>query len=60
MIKKILLWLLEITEEKVTYKTGQRVLRSGIYRSEDEYVCLSIGERVPPLGDSNWVLVVSV
>jgi len=60
MIKSILLWLLEMTAEEVTHKTGEKASVSGIWRSEDEFVALTKTERFPPLGNGVWVLVVSV
>ena len=60
MIKSILLWLLEMVAEEVTHKTGEKASVSGLYRSGDEIVALTVGERFPPLGNGVWVLIVSV
>ena len=60
MIKSILLWLLELTAEEVVHKTGEKASVSGLYRSGDEIIPLSKGERFVPSEDGVWVLVVSV
>jgi hypothetical protein len=57
---KLLLWLLEVTAEEVKGRTGTKAKVSGVYRSEKEYICLSVGERFPPTFNDEWVLVVSV
>jgi|TARA_R110000868_G_scaffold210777_1_gene460881 hypothetical protein len=62
MIKKILLWLLEMNSKNVTGVTGKKAGVSGIYRSEDQYIPISKKETFPPSSDKSvvWKLVVSV
>jgi hypothetical protein len=60
MIKKILLFLLEINSKTIVSKTGQKALYSGLYRSGDDIIALTKGETFPPSIDSKWVLVVNV
>ena len=57
---KLLLKLLELFAEDVTFKSGQKAPYSGLFRSGKEYICLSVGERFPPTFNDEWVLVVSV
>jgi hypothetical protein len=59
-MKKLLLWLLELMEKEVECKTGTKAPVSGVYRSGDEYICLSKTEVFPPCLSDFWVLVVSV
>jgi hypothetical protein len=59
-MKKILLYLLELTFEKLVQKTGQKAMVSGLYRSGDEIIPLSKSERFPPSEDNVWNLVISV
>ena len=60
MIRKFLLWLLELTSENITEKTGQKATFSGLYRSDKEVIALTKGERFPPSISNIWILVVSV
>ena len=59
-MKKLLLKLLEFTTVKEYCKTGTKCPLSGIWRSENEYIPLSKGERFPPCKNDWWILVVSV
>jgi hypothetical protein len=59
-MKKLLLKLLELLSNDIRQKTGERAIVSGVWRSKDEYIALTAGERFPPLGDMTWRLVVSV
>lgn len=63
MIKKILLFLLEMNSEDIVGSTGKKAIVSGIYRCGDQYIPLSKNERFPPHlseKDVQWDLVVSV
>jgi hypothetical protein len=62
MIKKILLFLLEMNSEDIVGSTGKKATVSGIYRSGDQYIPLSKNEKFPPSSDKGvqWDLVVSV
>jgi len=59
-MKKLLLKLLELLSDDIRQKTGEKAIVSGIWRSKDEYIALTVGERFPPFGDMTWTLVVSV
>lgn len=59
-MRKLLLNLLEFFTEEVTQKTGERAFCSGVYRSENEYIPLSKGERFPPSKSDYWYLVVKL
>lgn len=59
-MRKLLLRLLERFEKNLKHKTGEKASISGVYRSFDEYIPISKGERMPPnkkYGVS-WKLVV--
>jgi hypothetical protein len=60
MIKKILLFLLEMNSKTIISKTGQKAFYSGLYKSGNNFVALTKGETFPPSIDSKWVLVVNV
>ena len=62
MIKKILLWLLEVNSKNYKGSTGKIAHVSGIYRNEYQYIPLSKGETFPPSSRKAvvWSLVVSV
>lgn len=60
MIRKILLLLLELFEEKMECRIGQRAPYSGVYRDGDDYIALTKWERFPPNVNGVWKLVVKV
>ena len=62
MIRKFLLWLLELNSSKVYGYTGHTCKISGIYRSDDEYIPLSKNETFPPTSNQGvmWTLVVNL
>lgn len=62
MIRKLLLFLLEINSPDIKGYTGHICKFSGIYRSGDEYIPLSKDETFPPALNNGveWVLVVKV
>lgn len=57
-MKNFLLRLLEYFTTEHIQKTGEKAEFSGVYRSEAEYVPIAKGERLPPLGNGVWHLVV--
>jgi hypothetical protein len=59
-MKKILLLVLEAIAKDVRHKVGEKASCSGLWRSGNEYIALTEGERFPFLGGIEWVLVVSV
>jgi hypothetical protein len=59
-MKKLLLFLLEVTGEISVQKTGEKALKSGLYRSGKQVIPLAKSERFPPSEDNVWNLVVSV
>ncbi len=59
-MKKLLLWLLELTGDTMYQKTGEKAPVSGIWKSDKQYIPLTKGERFPPCKSDWWVLVVSV
>jgi hypothetical protein len=59
-MKKLLLYLLEVTAETLIQKTGERALKSGLYKSGNEIIPLAKLERFPPSTSNLWTLVVSV
>jgi hypothetical protein len=59
-MKKLLLNLLEIFAEELVQKTGEKCIQSGIWRSGNQYIPLSYGERFPPCKTDYWYLVVAV
>jgi hypothetical protein len=59
-MKKLLLLLLELTAKDIRHKTGEKASVSGVWRSGDEYIPLSRGERFIPSRDGIWVLVCSL
>jgi hypothetical protein len=62
MIKSILLWLLEQNAQELHCKTGTQAPVSGIWRSGEEFIALTVGETFPPSPTKSqfWTLVVSV
>lgn len=59
MIKFLLKCLEFFTNESSVYMIGTRAPMSGVYRSEDEYIPLAMGERFPP-ANTCWRLVVQL
>ena len=59
-MKKIIFNILESFSEKITHTTGEKASVSGVWRSGDEYIPLSKGERFPPSPDRKWNLVISL
>lgn len=59
-MKKIVFNILEYFSEKITHTTGEKASISGVWRSGDEYIPLSKGERFPPSPDRKWNLVTSL
>ena len=60
MIKKILLFLLEMNSKTIVSKTGQKAPYSGLYRSEDDIIALTKGEKFPPSLSSKWNLITNI
>ena len=60
MIKKILLFLLEMNSKTIISKTGQKAPYSGLYRSEDDIIALTKGEKLPPSLSSKWKLITNI
>jgi hypothetical protein len=60
MTKLLLLKLLELFAEDVTFKSGQKAPYSGLFRSGKEYIALTKEERFPPSFTGGWKLVVNV
>jgi hypothetical protein len=56
-MKKALLYLLEVFGETHYGYTGEKAKFSGIWRSGEEYIPLSKGERFIPSTNGEWVLV---
>ena len=48
-MKKLLLWLLELTGDTMYQKTGEKAPVSGIWKSGKEYIAISKSERFPTL-----------
>lgn len=59
-MKKIVFNILECFSEKVTHTTGEKASVSGVWRSGNEYIPLTKGERFPPSKDRKWNLVISL
>jgi hypothetical protein len=59
-MRKLLLASLELLEPKLVQKTGEKALKSGLYRSGKEIIPLSKGERFPPSISNVWKIIVSV
>lgn len=60
-MKTFVLKLLELFfGGKGRYNIGQKAPISGIYRSGNEYIALTISERFPPHECKHWYLVISV
>jgi len=59
-MKNILLHSLEVLEPKLIQKTGQKAEKSGIYRSNKQYIALTKNERFPPSETNIWKIVVSI
>lgn len=59
-MKKIIFNILECFSEKVIHTTGEKASVSGVWRSGDEYIPLTKGERFPPSQDRKWNLVISL
>jgi hypothetical protein len=60
MIKKILLFLLEMNSKTIISKTGQKAHYSGLYRSGDDIIALTKGEKLPPSLSSKWKLITNI
>jgi hypothetical protein len=60
MIKKILLFLLEMNSKTIFSKTGQKAPYSGLYRSGDDIIALTKGEKFPPSLSSKWKLITNI
>ena len=56
-MRKLLLYLLEVFEETHYGYTGEKCKMSGVWRSGDEYIPLSKGERFIPEVGEPWKLV---
>lgn len=59
-MKKLLLASLQALESKLEQKTGEKALKSGLFRSGDEIIPLSKGEKFPPSKNNIWKIIVSV
>jgi hypothetical protein len=59
-MKNLLLFILPIFEKKIVQKTGERAIKSGLYKSGKEIIPLSKGERFPPSPSNVWKIIVSV
>jgi hypothetical protein len=59
-MKKLLLSSLQLLEPKLEQKTGEKALKSGLFKSGDEIIPLSKGERFPPSTTNIWKIIVSV
>jgi hypothetical protein len=59
-MKKLLLLLLELIEPKAIEKTGKKAIKSGLYKSGNQIIPLSKGERFPPSKNNLWKIIVSV
>jgi hypothetical protein len=59
-MKKLLLASLQALEPKLEQRTGTKALKSGLYRSGNEIIPLSKGERFPPSPSNVWKIIVSV
>jgi hypothetical protein len=59
-MKTILLRSLETLEPNLVQKTGQKAEKSGIYRSDKQYIALTKNERFPPSETNVWKIVVSI
>lgn len=59
-MNKLILKISEYFSEKITHTTGEKASVSGVWRSGDEYIPLSKGERFPPSPNRKWNLVISL
>jgi hypothetical protein len=59
-MKKLLLASLQALEPKLVQRTGEKAEKSGLYKSGNEIIALTKGERFPPSKDATWKIIVSV
>jgi hypothetical protein len=59
-MKKLLLASLQALEPNLEQKTGEKAIKSGLYRSGKEIIALSKDERFPPSESNVWKIIVSV